>query len=624
MESTEGPRKLLQHLDTFFGDRNGIRGDPKEGVNFTLETLTYMTSRNLADRITGMIVDRMKQMGLPQFGVFECCAGIGGNTMSFLDNPAVQWVVSYELRPERRDMLKRNIAMYNLAKDDKENPRSFVQDDAFAGIPSSHKMNTVLYFDPPWLPETIKGHESKKTDYLTKGIKIGGKTLEQWITECPECAMIVMRVPPGYQLDPVKGFYIESFPIPPRKKSSLLIFATPESKVPAGVKSAPVQVSPKQPSSRRLSPTRRPRVETEPSRPLTEKLPPGVDPSETEWYEGLRNFLRETLKMILPSERHREQMVSYEAMEVWVPCFTHESFNPNVGMNYEELELVGDHAMEYNFIMYLYLTIPDVTRAQMSELKSRYISKVFQAEVGRKWGLDRWVRTRVEKNIHINEDLLESFFGAVNIVADKVFKFGAGTGLCYNMIIKIFEDVDIDLSAARVKPKTQMKEAFEKLKWGKPVEITRASTDGSVTASVSFTDEAMKMLREYGVSITNATLSIEQGSSKKVAFEKAYQVALENMEKMGINDRWIESVRNEREIKNPRLVPYTQRVKVKSEQEGYKSVTLKKVQTTSAGAYVQLIGTKRDGTKVILAMNEKPMDEMDAKELVLKQYLGEA
>ncbi len=213
---TRDPRRLLQYLDSFFGIRNKIKGDPKEGVNFTLETLTYMTSHNRADQITQMIVDRMQQSGnkIP-FAVFDAFAGIGGNTMSFLDNPAVQWVVSYELRPERREMLRLNIGMYNLAADQ----RSFVPDGGFTGVPPNYK-GVVLYFDPPWLPEHIKGHESTKDQYILHGIKVGDKTLEQWIQSCPQCAMVVARVPPGYRLDPVPGWKIESQVL----KNSLVIF----------------------------------------------------------------------------------------------------------------------------------------------------------------------------------------------------------------------------------------------------------------------------------------------------------------------------------------------------------------------------------------------------------------
>lgn len=590
MTEPRDPRRLLQYLDTFFGIRNKIKGDPKEGVNFTLETLTYMTSRNRADQITQMIVERMKQAGnkIP-FGVFDATAGIGGNTLSFLDNPAVQWVVAYELLTDRRNMFKRNLAMYNFTASD----RAFVPDGPFTGVPKQYK-DVVLYFDPPWLPEGIKGHESTKEQYILHGIKIGDKTLEQWIASCPNCAMVVARVPPGYQLDPIQGFKVESQLL----KNSLVIFVTPEKIAPV----FPVPVT-------SIVTTR-------------EVLPPGVEPGEINWYNGLRNYLREILKMIVPSEAHREQMVSDKAMKVWVPCFTHESYNPNPGMNYEELEMVGDHAMEYNFIMYLYNTVPEITRSELSELKSHYVSKAFQAQVGLQLGLEKWVRIRVEKNTHVFEDLLESFFGGINIVGDKIFKFGAGTGLCYNMIIEIFKDIRIDMAFAKGKPKTQMKETFEKLHWGKPVEYFEEGENRTTIATVALTPEAITTLRGLGVKVTSSTLAIESGASKKVAFDKAYEVALDNIRRMGISEEWVQKMRGNRDMDNPELIPYIQPVQKKLQSEGYTAFFMKKAQTTKEGKYIQLIGVKNDNTLVVLAMTDGPRDEWEGKMEVLKKYIG--
>jgi hypothetical protein len=164
----------------------------------------------------------------------------------------------------------------------------------------------------------------------------------------------------------------------------------------------------------------------------------------------------------------------------------------------------------------------------MSELKSKYISKAFQSQIGLKLGLEKWVRIRVEKNTHIFEDLLESLFGGLRLVGDKVFKFGAGAGLNYNMIIKIFENTPIDRALARPRPKSQMKEIFEKLHWGVPVETFEEGGDeGSITAMISFTPEAMEALRGLGAKVTTPTLAVETGNSKKLAFENAYSVTLE-------------------------------------------------------------------------------------------------
>ena len=602
------PRK---YLHTFFGIRNKIKGDPKENVNFTLETLTYMTSHNRADQITQMIVDRMEQTGqkIP-FGVFECCAGIGGNTISFLDNPAVQWVVSYELRPERREMLRLNIGMYDLAAGN----RSFVPNEPFTGVPSNYK-GIVLYFDPPWLPDYIKGHESTKDQYILHGMKVGDKTLEQWIASCPQCSMVVARVPPGYRLDPIPGWNIDSQLL----KNSLVLFATPAgTETTTGTKNqAPVVVA--APVVTPVAPVTTTTITTG----TTGKLPFGVSENDRQWYEGLRKYLRDDLlRIIVPSAPHREHMVSDKAMEIWVPCFTHESYDPNVGMNYEELELVGDHSMEFNFVKYMYLTIPGITRSEMSELKSKYISKAFQAQVGLKLGLEKWVRIRVEKNTHVFEDLLESFFGGLDTVGDRVFKFGAGAGLTYNMIVKIFEKTTVDRVLAKGRPKTQMKETFEKLHWGIPVEtFQEGDMYGDVTASVSLTREAMESLRGLGANVTTPVLATERGTSKKVAFENAYSVALEKVRRLGITDEWVEGYRGNRDLTNPELVPYIQPVNDRLKSEGYNSFYFKKAQTTKQGKYIQLIGVRPNKQLVVLAMTDGPAEtELDGKRQVLEIY----
>lgn len=207
------------YLDTYFGVRNNIEGDPKENVNYTPETLTYMTSHNRADQITNIIVDKMLSKNKPiPFEIYECCAGIGGNTLSFLDNDNIKKVTSFEILPERIQMLNNNIEMYNLGE------KSVISTTKFAGVDCEHSGDVVLYMDPPWLPAGIKGHKSTKDQYILSGMKISNKTLEEWIKHCCNCAMIVLRVPPGYIIDRVPGFKIETKLI----KNSLLIMAYPK------------------------------------------------------------------------------------------------------------------------------------------------------------------------------------------------------------------------------------------------------------------------------------------------------------------------------------------------------------------------------------------------------------
>ena len=277
--------------------------------------------------------------------------------------------------------------------------------------------------------------------------------------------------------------------------------------------------------------------------------------------------------------------------------------------------------MEFNFIKYLYTTIPGITRSELSELKSKYISKAFQGKVSLELGLDKWVRIRVEKNTHIFEDLLESFFGGLDVVGDMVFKFGAGGGLSYNMILKIFENVKIDRSLGKKGiPKTQMKELFEKLHWGFPVESFQEGPNRTVIATISFTQDAIRSLREFGANVNTPTLAVESGRDKKLAFKNAYRIALEKIRKIGITDKWVEQYRGNRDLTNPELTPYIQTVQNRLKEEGYVGFHFKKAQTTKEGKYIQLIGTKPNKELVILSTTGPAETELEGKRQVLENY----
>ena len=66
-----------------------------------------MTSRNRADQITNAISTNIKG----PFEVIECCGGIGGNSLSFLDNKNVTYLTVYESDSNRREMLRNNLKM---------------------------------------------------------------------------------------------------------------------------------------------------------------------------------------------------------------------------------------------------------------------------------------------------------------------------------------------------------------------------------------------------------------------------------------------------------------------------------------------------------------------------------
>ena len=211
---------LEQYLFTYFPRRNNIDYTPVKNVGYTAETLTYMPSASVADRITNLVVKYMKQINKIPFDVYDASGGIGGSTLSFLDNPDVRHVYTYEIVPERRLMQQENVKGYNLQN-------KYTSYEEYKGTPES-AVGSVTYFDPPWLPESSgkTGLNFSKSDYIQENTMYAGKILEQWVASLSQCALVVFRVPPGYRFHEVAGWRIDvNDDIQPRKKNVRLIIA---------------------------------------------------------------------------------------------------------------------------------------------------------------------------------------------------------------------------------------------------------------------------------------------------------------------------------------------------------------------------------------------------------------
>jgi dsRNA-specific ribonuclease len=189
----------------FFPPRN--EHDPILMVNrnFDKETLKYASKGYVADNITNQIVKRM--LGR-KFFIVEVCAGIGGNTLSFLNHNMIYGVKSFERDTMRRLWLKRNIMAYDLGD------KAIVPDIDPSGVSGDEDFSefkeAVFYFDPPWLPAGYKMGKDYKDQYIIKDMKVGKKTLEQWLVKNKDVAsMMVFRVPPGCVIEEVPGWTYE-------------------------------------------------------------------------------------------------------------------------------------------------------------------------------------------------------------------------------------------------------------------------------------------------------------------------------------------------------------------------------------------------------------------------------
>lgn len=595
------PRK---HLDTFFGVRNGIKGNPVEGVNYTQETLTYMLSQSRADQITNIIIDRMKGKKFP---IYECCTGIGGSTMGFLDNafgpnPSITHVTTYECDISRRQMFRNNVAMYQFDKEDKLT----IPDVPFTGVPKDVP-NAVFVADPPWLPSDVKGQKSSKDQYLLSGITLSGKTLEEWIADCKHCALSVIRVPPGYKLKPVPGFEHEELMV----KNSMLIISKPTVATKASLLKE--QYSKNQELQKE---------------------------KEKEWRDNLKNYLRnELLPRALSNPEYLDKLVDDEAMETWVKVFTSKDYSPNIDENYEVLELLGDKLLGYLYVKYMNASYPDLNQSQLSVLGNYYLGKVFLSQMSSSIGLGNHIRSRLPTTIHMLEDVFEAMFAGLEITGNRI-KNGVGPGLAYNLLVSLFDPIEVDWAHSLGNPKTTVKEIFEGLGWVDPKgdpSIGKApekvpekffkDADGRTTFTVSLNAKGAEQLRGMGFPISTLVLGTATQPTKKAAETEAYFNALVTLQNMGITREWMQELREKRDYENPDLAPYFASIVDRMRSEGivkteFNDIHVKgKIGGLTTGKYVQLIGIDEQGNKRVLAMTAEPVENvLFGKQSVLTDY----
>lgn len=418
------------YLDCAFVRRNNRSITPVEGINFTPETLTYMTPPARADEITNIIVERMKSKG---FHIYECCGGIGGNTVSFLDSPSVGKVITYERDPQRFEILKNNVYAYGF-----ENKwQGFNKEFDLVSGDLNNAIGSVVYFDPPWLPENISGIEGTKEEYILEGMRVGQYTLEEWLALLRHCPMVVMRLPPGYRMKEVEGF--KKIQVKDFKKADLLIF---ESKL----------------GFQRIVDSYFANIPIAP-----------IEPVYQDWAENLRRSLYNYMEKIVPNPIERLVFFGPNEMKIWYLAFTHESVDWY--QNYERLEFLGDSVLSAELASIMYELFPEYTEGQLSQLDKAFTNKKKLAEISSREGLNRLIRLPKEvpaqyaKSIDIKEDVVESFVGALYKIADSIDPRYAH--LIMNKYIRIlFPKTELIGTAPEETEISQVKQYFEGFGWG--------------------------------------------------------------------------------------------------------------------------------------------------------------
>jgi dsRNA-specific ribonuclease len=320
--------------------------------------------------------------------------------------------------------------------------------------------------------------------------------------------------------------------------------------------------------------------------------------TEEDWEQNFMKFLKNIMAPIAKEETINK-IVNSKTLPMWKKAFTHETIDLND--NYEQLETIGDRVLELVFLKYLLRKFPDLTPQEITELKSKYMSKIYQGTTSRKLGFGDWIRVGNDiSSISILEDVFESFFGALFEISDMEIGDGVGYVMALKFLTMIFTDVTFDLSKAQGHPRSQIKEILEMLRFDP--EITEAiPSEKGTNVTIRISDETHNDLVELGMMDKNSSniIGVGFGPYKTNAVNLAYSNALEYLESLGITRKWAENQKELAELLIPELEPYLDRALKRMEDEGYSQIFLRTSRTSAkAGSVVvQLVGVYFDQEK---------------------------
>jgi hypothetical protein len=350
--------------------------------------------------------------------------------------------------------------------------------------------------------------------------------------------------------------------------------------------------------------------------------------SEEEWDKNFEIFLKNTLAPVA-KEEVIHKIINSNTLLMWKKAFTHETIDLND--NYEQLETIGDRVLELCFLKYLLRKFPDLSPQEITELKSKYMSKIYQGTTSRKLGFGNWTRVGNDiSSISILEDVFESFFGALFEISDDIIGDGVGYVLCLKFLTLIFEDVKFDLSKAQGHPRSQIKEIFEMLKLDPEIQDVSISEKGT-NVTISITDHTYNELVELEKIPKNSSkvIGIGFGPYKTNAVNLAYSNSLEYLESLGITRKWAEQQKELYDLMVPELELYIEKALERMVSENYDRMYIRTSRTSvkAGNVVIQLVGEymcekKGKVQKKILSSGKYP-DIQTGKIEVVKKYASE-
>lgn len=336
----------------------------------------------------------------------------------------------------------------------------------------------------------------------------------------------------------------------------------------------------------------------------------------------MKAFLR---KVLLPIADNNEEIVSKltddTSMKTWIMAFTHESYNPNFRENYEELELLGDSVIRTIFLEYVMEAFPDADRSLMSELASYYLKGYTLHQLSLNLGLHPYINTKIETAIRLDEDVFESFIGALFILGNQRITYGSGFVLCSALLRKLFNDMEFDINKVKQGDPHGRLINYITMIGMRPDDIIEQWIPRDNRIIISLSPNLMKRLNLDNPVLVDMIVGNRGKRDSKVM---AYDQALKVLSNMGFTEDWFRSKQLEIELSDPVIGQLYRNALNLAKQRGYDHIELynprysKRVLGRS-NLYIEVLGVDKDRKKTVLSIGSGETIR-DAKINALRNY----
>lgn len=286
----------------------------------------------------------------------------------------------------------------------------------------------------------------------------------------------------------------------------------------------------------------------------------GIDTDSPEWIAEFQAYLSFILSKFITDKEGNplkdliNQLLSGVNMPIWIKAFTDKMVYPDSSQNYEMLETIGDSILKYVFTLELpemlkKSDIP-VTNNSITQVRLQYTSGTgttdFMIEFGKSMKFKNWMRTSLidTPEDKVNEDLTESFIGALHETGDNIPNSPAmGIRLCrrfgkfYTRYIKLNKQIAIGgnyLMAVgqNIDSLTGMQNSLEESMIG---------AAGSYEYYVSIKAEAFERLKKNvpELGIQSQIIGLGRGAKKETARNDAYINAWNYFQSIGLTSEFV-------------------------------------------------------------------------------------